>query len=180
MNNLHYGAANSGTSSQTGGANWRPLPLPAGKRLGDEGVEFVEWMRGTKQEAQIRGLWPHLSQAATPDVTQTDFGGQNTFKNRLEILNINKRTEQERITSGEFLRGRIAPHSEEMGYILSDLDNHQPFAAMNTLETQCNKKDWGKLVARVNQLFRPSLELTTGGIVNETKRLLSETSMILE
>ncbi len=130
-------------------------------------------MRGTKQEAQVKGFWPHLSQAATPDITQTDFGGQNTFKNRLEILNINKRTEQERIILGEFLRGRIAPHSEEMGYILSDLDNHQPFTAMNTLETQCNKKDWGKLIGRVNQLFRPSLELTTGGIVNKTRRLLS-------
>ena len=131
---FYHGAANSGASSQTGGVNWRPLPLPAGKRLGDEGVDFVEWWRETKQEAQIRGIWIHLSQAATADVTQTDFGGQNTFKNRLEIMNINKRTEQERITSCEFLRCRIAPHSEEMGLILTAIDTHQPFEAMNLLK----------------------------------------------
>ena len=178
MNNLddtlYHGAANSGTSSQTGGANWRPLPLPAGKRLGDEGVDFVEWFRETKQEAQIRGLWPHLSQAATADVTQIDFGGQNTFKNRLEILNINKRTEQERITACEFLRCRVAPHSEEIGLILTAIDTHQPFEAMNLLIMQCDKKDYGKLVQRVNKLFLPSLETSTGGVVNETRRLLND------
>ena len=85
MNNqddmLFHGAANPGTSSQTGSANWRPLPLPAGRRLGDEGVDFVEWFRETKQEAQVRGIWPHLSQAATADVTQADFGGQNLHRN---------------------------------------------------------------------------------------------------
>ncbi len=113
MNNLddtfYHGAANSGSSSQTGGTNCRPLPLPEGKRLGDEGVDYVEWRRGTKQEAQMKGLWVHLSQAATPEITQIEFGGQNTFKNRLEISYINKKTMQERITAGELLRCRIAP-----------------------------------------------------------------------
>ena len=37
-----------------------------------------------------------MSQAATADVTQTDFGGQNTFKNRLEIMNIKNRWRTER------------------------------------------------------------------------------------
>ncbi len=41
-----------------------------------------------------------------------------------------------------------------MGYTLSDLDNHQPFTAMNILDTQCDKRDWGKLVERVTKLFR--------------------------
>jgi hypothetical protein len=148
--------------------------LPEGKRLGDEGVDYVEWRRGTKQEAQMKGLWVHLSQAATPEITQIEFGGQNTFKNRLEISYINKKTMQERITAGELLRCRIAPNSEEMGYILSDIDNHQPFAAMSLLDMQCDKRDYGKLVERVTKLFKPSLEITTGRVANETKRLLTD------
>ncbi len=45
---------------------------------------------------------------------------------------------------------------------------------MSLLNTHCDKRDWGKLVEHMTQLFRPSLETTTGGIVNETKRLLDD------
>ena len=61
-----------------------------------------------------------------------------------------------------------------MGLILTAIDTHQPFEATNLLIMQCDKKDYGKLVQRVNKLFLPSLETSTGGVVNETRRLLND------
>ena len=88
----------------------------------------------------------------------------------LEIIScINKKTTQERITAGKLLRYQIAPNSEETGYLLSDIDNHQPFAAIYLLDIHCDKKDYGKLVERVTKLFKPSSETTTGRVVNETR-----------
>ena len=171
---IYHGAANRETSSQTGGANWRPLPLPEGSRLGDEGVDFVEWLRKTTQEAQIRGVWIHLSQAEMVEITRAEYGGPDTYKNRQEIGLLNRRINQEKITAGELLRCRIAPNSEEMGLILTAIDSHMPFEAMNLLKMHCDKRDWGKLVEKMTKVFRPSLENTTGGIVNETRRLLDD------
>jgi hypothetical protein len=171
---LYHGAANREAPSQTGGANWRPLPLPEGTRLGDEGVEFVEWRRKTIQEAEVRAVWIHLSQEATPEITRTEYGGPDSYKNRYEIMLLNRKVNQERITASELLRCRIAPNSEEMGLILTAIDTHKPFEAMNLLNAHCDKRDWGKLVERVTKVFKPSMETTTGGIVNETRRLLGD------
>ena len=108
---IYHGAANRETSSQTGGVNWRPLPLPEGSRLGDEGVDFVEWLRKTTQEAQIRGVWIHLSQAEMVEITRAEYGGPDTYKNRQEIV-----TQQKNKSGENYRRGTApVPNSPEFG-----------------------------------------------------------------
>lgn len=74
MNNIEdtcfYGAANPGTPGQQAGvAIWKINPMKEGTRLGDEGVDYVDWDRKLVQEAELKGLIEHLIYPAKPDIT---------------------------------------------------------------------------------------------------------------
>jgi len=169
----YYGAANAGTfGQQTGTAVIKLTLMKEEMRLGDEGVDFPDWLRKTTQEAQLLSVFDHLIQAAKPELTRAEYGGADTYKTKSEISLINRRTQKEVITACELLRNRIAPNSEEMGLIVKLLDEHKPFEALNLLEANCDKKDYGRVVERLAKLFKPSTETTTIGISNETRRLL--------
>ena len=73
----------------------------------------------------------HLEYPAKPNITRADYGGTDNYKTRLEIIALNRRSQQERITAGELLRSRIAPFSEEMGLAVQCIDEHKPYEALN-------------------------------------------------
>ena len=172
--NSSYGAANGTASDRTGSIPWGSPPLKEGSRLGDAGVDFVDWERKTRQEAQLRALHEHIYSAPRPDITRAQWGGADTFKVRLEIEAENRKMNQGRIGACELMRGRLAPNSDEMSIVLQALDEGRPFDGMSLLQQQCNKRDYGKLVERFSKLFKPSKETTTQGMVNETRRLLDD------
>ena len=57
-----------------------PRQNKEGSRLGDAGVDFVDWKRKTRQQAQLRALHEHIYSAPRPDITRAQWGGADTFK----------------------------------------------------------------------------------------------------
>ena len=93
-----HGAANGNSSERTAGnVTWGSPPLKEGSRLGDAGVDFVDWERKTRQEAQLRALHEHVYSAPRPDITRAQWGGADTFKVRLEIEVKNRKMSQGRM-----------------------------------------------------------------------------------
>ncbi len=124
--------------------------MKEGTRLGDEGVDFPEWLRKTTQDAQLLGVFDHLIQAAKPELTRAEYGGTHNYKTKSEISQIiNRRSQRVIITACRLLRNRITPNSEEMGLILHFIDEHRPFEALHLLKANFDKKDYGKVVERV-------------------------------